>query len=80
MVDEATQASIITQAVKSIVSGVAAGSGLVGSAPWPYVGPVFVYCWSDAGGAAGPFGLVRADGTVKPALQGLTSVSQTGGK
>ncbi|MFE0326322.1 cellulase family glycosylhydrolase [Streptomyces sp. NPDC058960] len=78
-VTEQMQADIITQSIRSIVRGVPAGSGLVGSPPWPYAGPIFVYCWSDAGGGAGPFGLTRVDGTVKPALAALTSVVATGG-
>jgi hypothetical protein len=56
---------------------VPAGDGNVGTTPWPYVQAVFVYCWSDAGGTAGPFGLVRADGTSKPALAALTSAAAT---
>lgn len=53
----------------------------VASEPWPYVGPMFVYCWSDAsiGNNAGPFGLTRVDGTPKPALAKLTAIAQTGG-
>ncbi|MBS2964481.1 hypothetical protein KGA66_15595 [Actinocrinis puniceicyclus] len=51
------------------------------SEPWPFVGPMFVYCWSDTslGGSAGPFGLTRVDGTAKPALAALTAIAQTGG-
>jgi hypothetical protein len=76
-VSEAVQAQIITQVFTSIESGVPAGDGNVGTTPWPYVQAVFVYCWSDAGGTAGPFGLVRADGTAKPALAALTSAAAT---
>jgi hypothetical protein len=72
-VDEATQAASIRQVFQAITAGVP------GSGPWPYVGPVFLFCWSDAGGTAGPFGLVRADGTPKAALAALTTVSRTGG-
>jgi hypothetical protein len=78
-VDEATQAAIIQQAFKSIVSGIPAGGGSIGTNPWPYVGPVFLYCWGDNGGTAGPFGLVRVDGTVKGAVAALTTVATTGG-
>jgi len=78
-VDEPTQAAIISQVFQSITCGVPAGNGLLGSAPWPYVGPVFIFTWSDAGGTAGPFGLVRADGTPKAALAALTTISRTGG-
>jgi hypothetical protein len=74
-VSEATQAEMITQVFTSIESGVPAGSGVIGTTAWPYVRAVFVYCWSDAGGTAGPFGLVRADGTAKPALAALTSAA-----
>lgn len=79
LMTEAAQASTIQQAIQSIVSGVPAGSGVVGSPPWPYAGPVFVYTWSDAGGGAGPFGLVRVDGTSKAAVSALTSVYTSGG-
>lgn len=79
MVTEAFQASSIQQNFQAIVSGIPAGSGLVGSDRWPYIGPVFAYCWSDGGGGAGPFGMVRADGTIKPSLAALTSVALTGG-
>ena len=53
----------------------------VASEPWPYVGPMFIYCWSDASFSnnAGPFGLTRADGSAKPALAKLTAIAQTGG-
>lgn len=78
MVDEATQANILSQGLKSLAYGVAAGSGLIGSAPWPYAGPVFVYTWGDAGGSAGPFGLTRADGTVKQAVSALTTAWLSG--
>lgn len=80
IVDEATQAAIIAEAFRSIVSGIPANGTSPGSTRWPYVGgPVFIYCWGDNGGGAGPFGLVRIDGTAKPVLQTLTTVSQTGG-
>ncbi|HEX3926157.1 MAG TPA: hypothetical protein VHY31_28050 [Streptosporangiaceae bacterium] len=74
-VSEAAAAQIITQVFTSIESGVPAGNGNVGTTPWLYAQAVFVYCWSDAGGTAGPFGLVRADGTSKPALAALTSAA-----
>ena len=50
-------------------------TGVIGAGPWSYVQAVFVYCWSDAGGTAGPFGLARADGTAKPALAALTTAA-----
>jgi hypothetical protein len=52
------------------------------STPWPYVGPMFVYCWSDASSNnnAGPFGLTRVDGSVKPAIAALSAIAQTGGR
>ncbi|GAA2150988.1 hypothetical protein GCM10009760_45900 [Kitasatospora kazusensis] len=78
-VDEPTQAAIISQVFRSITVGVPAGSGSLGSDPWPFVGPVFLFCWSDAGGTAGPFGLVRQDGTPKAALAALTALARTGG-
>jgi hypothetical protein len=78
-VDEATQAASISQVFEAITAGVPAGNGLQSSGPWPYVGPVFIFCWSDAGGTAGPFGLVRADGTPKAALAALTTISRIGG-
>lgn len=78
-VNEATQASIIGQAIQSIVSGIAAGSGLIGSVPWQWCGPIFIYCWGDNGGTAGPFGLARVDGTQKAAVQALTTAYLTGG-
>jgi hypothetical protein len=79
LITEAAQAQAVQQAIQSTVSGTAAGTGLIGSPPWPYAGPLFVYCWSDAGGSAGPFGLVRADDTAKAALQTLASTAATGG-
>jgi hypothetical protein len=45
------------------------------TAAWPYVAALFVYCWSDAGDGPGPYGLVRADGTPKPALAALTTAA-----
>ncbi len=45
------------------------------SARCPGVDAVFVYCWSDQGGTARPFGLVRSDGTSKPALAALTAAT-----
>ncbi len=79
MVTEALQAQIIQQAIQSIVSGTPAGTGLVGSPPWPYAGPVFIYTWGDPGGGAGPFGLTRVDGAVKPAIAALTPSYLSGG-
>jgi hypothetical protein len=79
MVTEATQAQIIQQAIQSIVGGVPAGTGLIGSPPWPWNGPVFVYTWGDNGGGAGPFGLARVDGTLKPAAAALTTTYTNGG-
>lgn len=73
-VSEATQAETITQVFTAIETGIPASSGVVGAGPWPYVEAVFVFCWSDAGGTAGPFGITRADGTPKPALAALTSL------
>ncbi|WP_371478567.1 hypothetical protein [Kitasatospora sp. NBC_00315] len=78
-VGEPVQAALISQVFRSLVSGVPAGGGTPGAGPWPYVGPVFLYCWSDDGGAAGPFGLVRVDGTAKAALAAVTALSLTGG-
>jgi hypothetical protein len=77
-VTEATQAAIISEVFTSITAGVPAGSGSLGSDPWPYVGPVFLFTWSDAGGTAGPFGLTRADGTPKASLAALTTATHTG--
>jgi hypothetical protein len=74
-VSEATQAQTITQVFTSIQAAVPASGPVAGIGPWPYVEAVFVFCWSDAGGTAGPFGLVRADGTSKPALAALTAVT-----
>ena len=53
----------------------------VTSTPWPYVGPVFVYCWSDASSEnnAGPFGLTRVDGSAKPGLGALAALALSGG-
>ncbi|MGW8702273.1 cellulase family glycosylhydrolase [Streptomyces eurythermus] len=79
MVTEAVQAQIIGQVFQSIVRGVPAGTGVIGSAPWPFAGPVFLYCWGDGGGGAGPFGLTRVDGTVKPALAAVATAYTTGG-
>jgi hypothetical protein len=78
-ISEDLQAAIIREVFRAITVGVPAGTGSLGSAPWPYVGPVFLFTWSDAGGTAGPFGLVRADGTPKAALAALTAASLTGG-
>jgi hypothetical protein len=60
---------------------IAAAYEFVTSAPWPYVGPMFVYCWSDAsvGNNAGPYGLTRVDGSAKPSVAALAAVAQTGG-
>jgi hypothetical protein len=74
-ISEAAQAETITDVFTSIETGIPASSGVVGAGPWPYVEAVFVFCWSDAGGTAGPFGLVRADGTPKPALAALTAAA-----
>jgi len=74
-VSEATQAQTITDVFTAIETGIPASDGVVGAGPWSYVEAVFVFCWSDAGGTAGPFGLVRADGTSKPALAALTAAA-----
>lgn len=76
-VSETSQADIITQTFTAIETGVPAdaSTGVIGAGPWSYVQAVFVYCWSDAGGTAGPFGLTRADGTSKPALAALTAAA-----
>jgi hypothetical protein len=74
-VSEATQAETVTQVFTSIQTGIPASDGVAGAGPWPYVEAVFMFCWSDAGGTAGPFGLVRADGTSKPALAALTAAA-----
>ena len=79
MVDETTQAAIITQVFRSVVAGIPAGPGLVGSVSWPYVGPIFIYTWGDPGGGSGAFGLTRVDGTAKLAITALTTASITGG-
>lgn len=54
----------------------------VTSTPWPYVGPMFVYCWSDASSHnnAGPYGLTRLDGSRKPAVAALAAIARTGGR
>jgi hypothetical protein len=68
---EAQQALLIAYAFQFVVSE-----------PWPYVGPMFVYCWSDASSEnnAGPYGLTRVDGTPKPAYAALSAVAATGGR
>jgi hypothetical protein len=67
---EEQQALIIAYALQFITS-----------TPWPYAGPVFVYCWSDASSEnnAGPFGLTRVDGSAKPGLAAVTALTQSGG-
>jgi hypothetical protein len=67
---EDQQALLIAYALQFVVSE-----------PWPYVGPMFVYCWSDASGQnnAGPFGLTRVDGSPKPAIAALAAIASTGG-
>ena len=67
---DSQQAAIIAQAYR-----------FVAATPWPYVGPIFVYCWSDAsvGNNAGPFGLTRLDGTAKPSLAALSATAGSGG-
>jgi hypothetical protein len=75
MVDEAMQAQIIATAFLSISFGVAGTSG-PGASAWPYIGPIFVYCWQDSN--AGAFGLVRGDGTPKPALASMGNAIETG--
>jgi hypothetical protein len=74
-----TPAIISSEAQQALV--IAYGMQFLGSTPWPYVGPVFVYCWSDASGDnnAGPFGLTRVDGSAKPALSALAALGQSGG-
>jgi hypothetical protein len=75
-VSEDLRAAIVREVFRSITVGVPSGTGF----PWPYVGPVFLFTWSDAGVTAGPFGLVRADGTPpKAALTALTTASLTCG-
>jgi hypothetical protein len=74
-VSEATQASIITQTFAAIETGLPADGTYPAIGPLPYIDAVFVYCWSDQGGTAGPFGLVRADGTSKPALAALRTAT-----
>jgi hypothetical protein len=78
LVDEATQAAIITESFRAVVRGVAAGAGVVGAPAWPYVHgtPVFVYCWADSN--AGMFGLERVDGTLKPAVAAVRNIAQLG--
>ncbi|MFG2817958.1 hypothetical protein ACGFX4_00900 [Kitasatospora sp. NPDC048365] len=78
-VDEQRQADIVAQVFRALTVGVPPGDGMLGAGPWPYVGPVFLYCWSDDGGGAGPFGLVRVDGSAKAALAALTALTATGG-
>jgi hypothetical protein len=65
------QATIIAYAYQYVVS-----------TPWPYVGPMFLYCWSDASAYnnAGPFGLTRIDGSAKPAIAALSAIAGTGGR
>lgn len=67
LTSEDQQALIITHAFQTVQS-----------TPWPYVGPMFVYSWSDAAASysAGPFGLTRVDGSAKPALAALTAIAQ----
>ena len=68
---EAQQALLIAYAFQFVVSE-----------PWPYVGPMFVYCWSDASSEnnAGPYGLTRVDGSAKPSIAALAAVAATGGR
>jgi hypothetical protein len=77
-VDEATQAAIITEGLKSIVRGAPGGTGTPGSPAWPYVHgtPVFIYNWADSGD--GPFGLERIDGTSKPAMTAVRQAVTVG--
>ena len=67
LMSEDQQALIITHSFQTVQS-----------TPWPYVGPMFVYCWSDATSiySAGAFGLTRVDGSAKPALGALTAIAQ----
>jgi hypothetical protein len=73
-VSEYWQAQSITQAC-SVQKGIPLGNGTA-TAAWPYVAALFVYCWSDAGDGPGAYGLVRADGTPKPALVALTAAAE----
>jgi hypothetical protein len=68
---EEQQATLIAYAYQFVVS-----------TPWPYVGPMFVYCWSDASSNnnAGSYGLTRVDGSPKPAIAALSAIAQTGGR
>lgn len=67
LMSEDQQALIITHSFQTVQS-----------TPWPYVGPMFVYCWSDVTSfySAGAFGLTRVDGSAKPALAALTAIAQ----
>lgn len=67
---EAEQAWLITYAYQQVLA-----SG------WNYVGPMFVYCWSDASDyySAGSFGLTRLDGSAKPALAALAAIGNRSG-
>lgn len=77
---EEQQSAIIQQSLNAIAHGVPGIDGQHPTPPWPYIGPVFVYCWSDAslGSNAGPFGLTRADGSAKAALTVLTAFGPGG--
>jgi hypothetical protein len=80
LVSEDQQAQIIMQILGSVASGVPGANAMNAATPWPYVGPIFIYCWSDASISynAGPFGLTRVDGTAKAALTVLTARTTAG--
>jgi hypothetical protein len=67
---EAEQAWLITYSYQQVLSG-----------GWNYVGPMFVYCWSDASNyySAGSFGLTRFDGSAKPGLAALSAIGNRAG-
>ena len=67
---EARQAWLMTYSYQQVLAG-----------GWNYVGPMFVYCWSDASNyySAGSFGLTRFDGSAKPALAALAAIGNRSG-
>jgi hypothetical protein len=77
-VDEATQAQIITAVFQAVTRGAASAGSGPGASAWPYVGPIFIYCWTDSN--AGGFGLMRGNGTTaKPALAAMSTAIAKGG-